>query len=148
MESVSRTAGSSSTTKISPRETGFSAMFHRPCVVKPDAHSNNGTQVHTGSKRTRICTGRSLNAQVATHPLIVEQGVHLCGTRQVAAARLSPATGTTLTAAGSKKACDAALPRPGHGGSRPQAAQSPQLIISSVLDDAPGRFFPVLPRRK
>src|SRR5882724_2840685 len=73
MESVSRTAGSSSTTKISPRETGFSAMFHRPCVVKPDAHSNNGTQVHTGSKRTRICTGRSLNAQVATHPLNVEQ---------------------------------------------------------------------------
>src|SRR5882672_10058108 len=69
MESVSRTAGSSSTTKISPRERAFSAMFHLPCMVKRDAHSDIGTQHTTLSKRTRICTGRSLNAQVATHPL-------------------------------------------------------------------------------
>src|SRR5436190_20206872 len=69
MESVSRTAGSSSTTNISPRERAFSAMFHLPCMVKRDAHSDIDTEHNTLSKRTRICTGRSLNAQVATHPL-------------------------------------------------------------------------------
>src|ERR1700736_7009338 len=69
MDSVSRTAGSSSTTKISPRERAFSAMFHRPCVVNHDAYSGDGIQLHTRSKRTSICTGRWLNAQVATRPL-------------------------------------------------------------------------------
>src|SRR6267154_2888298 len=82
MESVSRTAGSSSTTKISPREKVFSAMFHRPYVVKRDAYVNNRTWLRTGAKRTRICTGRSLTAQVATHPLKVARGVRLCRTHK------------------------------------------------------------------
>src|ERR1700675_4396472 len=69
MDSVSRTAGSSSTTKISPRERAFSAMFYCPCVVNHDAYSGDGIRLHTPTKRTRICTGRSLNAQVATHAL-------------------------------------------------------------------------------
>src|SRR6266702_4806250 len=69
MESVSRTAGSSSTTKISPRERAFSAMFHRPCLVNHDAYSGDRIRLHTRSEHTRICTGRSLNAPVATHAL-------------------------------------------------------------------------------
>src|ERR1700712_2309826 len=69
IDSVSRTAGSSSTTKISPRERAFSAMSYRPCVVNHDAYSGDRIQLQTRSKRTSICTGRSLNAQVATRAL-------------------------------------------------------------------------------
>src|SRR5947209_3522107 len=44
-------------------------MSYRPCVVNHDAYSRDRIQLHTRSKRTRICTGRSLNAQVATRAL-------------------------------------------------------------------------------
>src|ERR1700712_441098 len=73
MDSVSRTAGSSSTTKISPRERAFSAISYRPCVVNHDAYSGDRIQLHIRSKRTSICTGRSLNAQVATRTLDIRR---------------------------------------------------------------------------
>ena len=31
-----------------PAEGAFSAMFHRPCVVECDSHSDNGIELHTG----------------------------------------------------------------------------------------------------
>src|SRR5882672_10331235 len=56
-------AGSSSTTKISPRGSGLSAICHRPRTVRNDAR----TRYRFGP--TRICTGARLNAQVVPETL-------------------------------------------------------------------------------
>src|SRR6266852_7645956 len=56
-------AGSSSTTKISPRGSGLSAICHRPKTVRNDART------HERFGPTRICTGARLNAQVVPEAL-------------------------------------------------------------------------------
>src|SRR5229473_3322770 len=56
-------AGSSSTTKISPRGSGLSAICHRPRTVRNDART------HERFGPTRICTGARLNAQVVPEAL-------------------------------------------------------------------------------
>src|ERR1700731_46364 len=64
IERVSRTAGSSSTTKISPRGAHFSPMCPSSIAVKNDAHAPNGTAL-VQIRRGHICKGARPSAQVA-----------------------------------------------------------------------------------
>src|SRR5580698_10047625 len=72
MDRVSRTAGSSSTTKISPRVADLSVMCHRPSTgmtfIRERHHARCGVDL------VRICTGPILNAQVARATLKTPQG--------------------------------------------------------------------------